>query len=102
MALEDPRATQVGGLCGSIIGVDDKCVYSAVPLSNLGLNATLVVPIIGGTGSQQVEDTAYPGKALKFEQAAGAVLDGAAVANLYLNHTGKALVANNIVLAAAP
>ena len=100
--------------CASIIGLDIKTIHaagghfggvatvaSAAPSNHAALNTTLTVAQIG-SGTATLEDSAYAGKALRFEAATGAVADAAAVANTYLNHTGKALVSGNVVLAAAP
>jgi hypothetical protein len=106
MSLKDPgNATNVAaacgpGVCASIIGLDTSVVYPSLP-AGLATNAQVNVVRIGGA-TQAVEDPRYAGKLVKTQTAAGAVADGAVVANTYLNQTGKALVATNVVLAIQP
>lgn len=100
MALKDPTANQIGGVSASLVAIDTQYVYDSLP-AGYALNTTVTAPRLGG-GTYQLEDPRYPGKALRFQQAAGAVADGDVVANTYLNRTGKALVTGNIVLAVAP
>lgn len=96
--------THVGGCNASIIGLDIRTINKtagATPRTDLALNTTVALPLIG-SGTQAVEDSGYAGKALRYEAATGAVANGAAVANTYLNRTGVALVSGDVVLCTAP
>jgi hypothetical protein len=98
--------THIGGCNASIIGMDVKTIHKTAgvtPRTDLALNTTFALPMIGGVTAQAVEDTnQVAGKALRLQAAvAGVAIDGV-VANTYLNKTGKALVAGDVVLAVAP
>jgi hypothetical protein len=98
MAIRDP-ATGQNALCASIVGLDTQEIYPAVP-NGLAGSTNLVATRIGGA-TQAVEDPRYPGKALQFRQATGAVApDGVVIAG-WLNRTGKTLANGNWIIAVA-
>jgi hypothetical protein len=102
MAIENPAANAIGGLNGTVVGLDTSVVYTAIP-NGLTVNTTLNVHQIGPAGSQQMEDPRYPGKALQIkaitvQTAADALVNGAAG---WYNRTGQTAPVGTWIVAVA-